>query len=401
MSRLPDPKVWHVDPPPLTPEQQQRQTEVDWYLVDRYRKYTIVATTQGYSGDITDWVDPASIPGAIFTPPVLPFNIDDIELPPDVEFARTELELYPELRGPVGTTPIHRPTFWGYVLGETGATSLEDYLTNYQVGGLPVGEYRLYAGLTYPLPNRGASGSINHFQGEVEPETFSVMEVTVVCDGLDFPNTLEQVGGVVSRDHANFRDMETRVHVEFHSQGVKYGPNIGGWDEIRAGFVPFPYRPYGPGEVVPASLPGLGKQQEHRFDIGQDVYGNWWIFHNKNLLGYYPASLFDMLNIAACRSAWYGEVYDPTSEDWTWTDMGSGELAKAGYGYASYVREPIYYDLLDSPFYPIDDTEFKTTYMGPYNEACYSRDPMTYAAPPWGRYVYLGGPGGDAEGCNP
>jgi hypothetical protein len=42
---------------------------VDQYLLEEYRDYEIVATTQGYSGDITDWVDSDSLPGPQLEPP--------------------------------------------------------------------------------------------------------------------------------------------------------------------------------------------------------------------------------------------------------------------------------------------------------------------------------------------
>ena len=150
---------------------------------------------------------------------------------------------------------------------------------------------------------------------------------------------------------------------------------------------------------MPASTPGLGTQYEHRFDIWQDASGNWWVAHNGNALGYYPANLFTMLNSAACESSWYGEVYDPSPTDWTWTDMGSGELPLAGYGYASYVRDPSLRDaLLGLAAYPGDC--YPNCSPTPYKDECYMRSPLTLSPPPWSRFFYLGGPGGDAPGCD-
>jgi hypothetical protein len=78
--------------------------------------------------------------------------------------------------------------------------------------------------------------------------------------------------------------------------------------------------------------------------------------------------------------------------------MGSGEFSTAGYGYASYVREPMFRDLLFAPWYPDDDPRF--TYMKPQDDACYLRSALTTSADPWNRFFYLGGPGGDAAGCD-
>jgi hypothetical protein len=242
----------------------------------------------------------------------------------------------------------------------------------------------------------GVSGSINQFEGDVEHGTFSLIEVTVACHGLNFPATLEQVGAVVSRDRRNFFNAQPRIHIEF----IRPGSRRGGWDEQVPGFIPQRGRPYGPNAVVVASTSGLETQQEHLFDIWQDTGGNWWIAHNGNTLGHYPAKLFNMLNLAACVSAWYGEIYDETPTDWTWTDLGSGEFDTAGYGYASYVRNPMFRDLLFAPQFPTDDAANFTTFMSPFDDACYTRSLLTTGAPPWSRFFYLGGPGGDGQGCD-
>jgi hypothetical protein len=352
--RLPEPTTWHVAPPELTPEQAQRQAEVDQHLVERYRDYRIVETTQGYSGDLIDWVDSATIPGVLATPPPSPWTQADLTPSPGAELGRTELELYPELRGPEGTTPITRPDFSVYVMGQTGAASLQDYLDNGQVYGEPEDPSRRYAGLLSHLPNMGASGTINQFPGDVERGAFSIIEVAIQCQDTATPKTTEIIGAVVSRDLANFRDAKPRIHVEY-LRLVGKTVVLGGWDHKVAGFVPYPNRPYGPGMEVTASAPGLGTQQEHHLDIYQAANGDWWIAHNGNVLGYYPNNLFLMLNGMACTAAWYGEVYDPTPEDWTWTDMGSGQFESAGYGYAAYVKDPKFHDLLFNPWDPVDD----------------------------------------------
>jgi hypothetical protein len=389
---LPEPTVWRVAPPPLTPEQQQRKDQVDQFLAEEYRDYKIVEATQGYSGDIIYWADSYSIPGAYPDPPPPVWTQEDLTPPPGAELARTELELYPELRGPNGTTPIHRPDYTNYVMGLTSAGSLQDYIESYQVQGKPIGANRLYAGLVSELPNMGASGIVNQFEGDVEHGTFTLIEVTVACRGSNFPATLEQVGAVLSRDRRNFFDSKMRMHVEFIT------PTGKGWETRH--FIPQPGRPYGPGAVVIGSTPGLATQREHRFDIWQDSMGNWWLAHNGNTLGHYPAHLFKTLNKAACTAAWYGEIYDETPTDWTWTDLGSGEFDSAGYGYAAYVRNPVFRDLVFTAWSPGEDLVTESTWMKPYDANCYTRTPLKSGSPPWDRFFYLGGPGGDAPGCD-
>nr|AYM54346.1 hypothetical protein [Sorangium cellulosum] len=395
-NRLPEPAVRRVDPPQLTPEQQRRQAEVDQLLAERYSGYRIVETTQAYSGDIIDWVDSDTIPGARLAPPPPPWSEKDLRPESGAQLARTELEAYPELRGPKGTTPIHRPDFSVYVMGHTDAQSLQDYIANYQVSGQPAGQHRLYAGLITTAPNKAIAGVINQFQGDAEAGTLTLIEAATACRGLNEPTTLELVGAVVSRDRANFGNAQTRIQVEFFTQGpTSFGNNVGGWDTFVTGFVPAAGRPYGPNSVVLASTPGLATQQESRFDISHDSSNNWWVAHNGNWLGYYPAGLFDMLSISACEAAWYGEVYDPTPTDWTWTDMGSGEYDTAGYGFAAYVRNPTYRDLLGVGRYPGVHVP-----MVPADAACYTRSALLTSGSPWDRFFYLGGNGGNAVGCN-
>jgi hypothetical protein len=399
VSPLPEPAVWHVPPPQLTLEQQQRKEEVDQLLAEQYRDYYILEATQGYSGDIFYWVDPTTIPGSFLTPPPPTWTAEDLIPPAGAELGRTELELYPELRGSAGT-PIPRPDYSRYIMGLTGATSVQDYLQNYQVSGQPAGQNRLYAGLHSLIPNMDASGNINQFHGDVEDGTFSVIEIAVVCPM--FGDMQELIGVAVSRDRTtsgSAGDGKVRLRIEYTTNGgASFGDLIGGWDEKYAGFVPYHARPYGPGGEVPASLPGLGTQEEHRIDIFQSASGDWWIAHNANLLGYYPANLFKMLNGGACRAAWYAEIYDPTEGVWTWTDMGSGADMALGYGYLSYVRNPMFRDVIYGPWHAADcvlpECEAK-----PYDNKCYSRSPLLTFTSPWNYFFYVTGQGGDATGC--
>jgi hypothetical protein len=129
---LPEPAIKSTPPPKLTPEQHRRQQEVDrhWARTVCAEGWQIVATTQTPGGDIIDWV---TIPGPHLEPPRPPLTKEDMKLPPGVQMGRTELELHPESRGPAGTTPITRPDFSAYVMGQTGAGSLQDYIEKHQV----------------------------------------------------------------------------------------------------------------------------------------------------------------------------------------------------------------------------------------------------------------------------
>jgi Neprosin len=318
-----------------------------------------------------------------------------------VELGLSDLDQVPELRDLVDTAaPFQRPTFWPYVLGETDATSIEDYLDRYQVGGAPSGEAHLYAGLTSDKPNRGVSGFMNQFRPEVAPGSFSLLEFAVVCPA-DGP-VEEMIGIVISADKVNgfgkngkaLTDGEPRLHVEYaRTKGgqIKYT-----WDGLDGQFVSNPFRRYRPGQIVPVSEPG-GTQVEHLLSIFQVPTGDWWLAYQHDLLGYYPASLFTMLNGGACWAAWYGEVarlgsasrYE-NANGAIKTEMGSGQYAAAGPQNAASIRNPLYYDPLWFGVEPVDN-DF--TVMRPNVLSCYSRSKMDNGI------FYLGGPGGKEPGC--
>lgn len=235
---------------------------------------------------------------------------------------------------------------------------------------------------------------MNQFAGDVQTSTFSLIEAAAVCRGLNEATTLELIGAVVSRDRRNFNNSATRIQIEFLTRGGNaLGNDIGGWDTIVRGFIPAAGRPYGPGVLVYGSTQ-YGTQYEAHFEI-TNVNGDWWIAHQGNWLGYYPGSLFDMLSISACESTWYGEVYDPTPADWTWTDMGSGLFADQEWRLASYVRGISFKDIWGTKHWV--DFPFE---MSPVDPACYTKTSLKTDPAPWERYFYLGGPGGDAAGCN-
>src|SRR5262245_53430462 len=121
---LPQPAYAMTDRRPATQEAALRQCEVDHYVAQRYLAlgYEIVATTELPSGDIMDWISAESVPGSDQPPPP-PITLDDYHPRPGAQLGKTELQMYPELRGPVGTIGFHRPTFPAYVNDETEATS--------------------------------------------------------------------------------------------------------------------------------------------------------------------------------------------------------------------------------------------------------------------------------------
>jgi hypothetical protein len=280
------------------------------------------------------------------------------------------------------------------VLGEAEAISVDDFIRRHHVPGMPAGQSRLYAGMARIVANTTAMSWVNEFGGIIESETLSILEMAIVDRGPSPATTHEQVGIAVSRDRHIYLDSVTRLQVEFMTAGDNVtGPQIGGWDPFFSGFVAAAGRPYGPGIALTASTIG-GSQYEGALKI-QLSGGNWWVAHNGNWLGYYPGSLFNLINSSAAEVLWYGEVYDPTPTNWTWTNMGSGLFASAGFGNASYFRNPYCVASSGISYWANNNTNAL-----PKANACYTRSDLLSGAPPLDRYFFLGGPGGEATGCD-
>jgi len=382
---LPDPQGESGNEQPLDAAQQARKEEADWHITNVvYKGGKILYTIQLPSGDILDFISRDTLPAVEL--PTLPFALEDLVLPEGVELGLTELEQLPELTELIANAvPYRRPTFWPYILGETDATSIEDYLDRYQEGGDPSGTKRLYAGLVSMQPNYGVSGFMNQFRPEVADEGFSLLELSVSCPATG--PVQEQIGIVISVDKFNGFGDEPRLHVEYAN--IKNGKVKHRWDEMDGAFVANPGRLYHPGQKVAVSELG-GAQIEHHMAIFQMAWGDWWITYNGWLLGYYPASLFTMLNTGACKSSWYGEVFrkNTNNPNAIKIKMGSGKFPELGTPNVAYVRNPRYHDYFGAPLEPQDDW-----YMVPYAPLCYGRAPLTNGI------LMIGGPGGFNPAC--
>ncbi len=386
---LPEPAVWRAPRPELDADARRRQREVDRYVRDViYRGYSIVETTQMYSGDIIDWVDPRTVPGSEIEPPP---PLAAAELPPGVELQPTELDEHPYLRGPAGSIPFVRPRFASYVREGSAAGSLASYLDAEEASqSLAQIGNRLYAGYDKNTPNIAVDAFVTQNIEQIEPGTFSLLEVATYCPGPSYKTTAELVGMTVSKDMVNFGDSTQRLRVEFLTKGHQSGHYVGGWDGKYKGLIAAPGRPYAPNIAL-----AQGPQYESRFHI-QNYSGNWWIAHNNNWLGYYPGSLFDLITFQGCKAQFYGEVYDSTPSVWTYTDMGSGYYPVSGLGKAAHMRNP-YYTLPSGQSVWLD--AFADLYPG-INPECYQTSPVYSAAAPWNVYFLLGGAGNNIFGCH-
>ena len=403
VSVLPNPSEGtSEDEPVLDAVQKARKEEAERYTMEViYQGATILHTVKLPSGDVIDFIDRNTLPALPYSLPALPLSAEDLVLPPGVQLGQTELEQIPQfVELAIQATPFHRPTFWPYIWGEAPyATSIEDYLQRYPVRGEPAAKNRLYAGLASNLPNRGISGYMSQYKPEVVSDSMSLMEFTVACP-VEGP-VQEQIGIVISVDKINgfgqnrqqYQDGEARMHIEYAR--MVNGQVSYAWDGMDGTFIPNPLRLHQPGEIVPVSV--LNQSSiEHLMAIFQVPTGDFWIAYNGDLLGYYPASLFTMLNKGACKTAWYGEIYrqNPLQGNIK-TEMGSGQFAKTGLLNAAHVRNPKYYD----PYWFANEPKDEIG-VSPIEPLCYSRSPLTLIGAPWNStFLFLGGPGGKNPGC--
>ncbi len=391
--------------PGLTGAQHARQDEADRYIAQViYKGATVTQSLKLASGDIVDGLDRSTFPDLPYALPLIPFLPANVTLPPDVTLALTDVEQIPELADLASKAAVfHRPTFWPYILGETDATSIEDYLDRYEVGGAPAPQgNRLYAGLVSDQANRGVTGYMNQFKPEVAAGSFSLIEFTVGCPAI---NPTEMIGVVISVDKANVGgrnqqgvyDGLPRLHVEYASS--KSGQMKYIWDTLDGAFRVYNASVVRPGQIVPVSVLG-GAQVEHLLTIFQVPTGDWWIAYGLNLLGYYPASLFTMLNGGACESRWYAEVYNPTpkapdgTDQAVKTEMGSGKFAAVGRPNVAYVRNPTYYD---TSWFSVEPKDL--FFAKPVEESCYTRSKVDPDPVSGDRIFNFGGPGGKDPGC--
>ncbi|CAN1168554.1 hypothetical protein LINPERHAP2_LOCUS27879 [Linum perenne] len=131
-----------------------------------------------------------------------------------------------------------------------------------------------------------------------------------------------------------------------------------------------------------------GIQKVVSIRITQDLKsGNWFLYFQNELVGYWPADLFTNLKTSATLLEWGGEIINKEANGThTGTQMGSGHFPSEGHGKAAYFRSLEYVDgggLVNSA----------TDVMGHATRPeCYDiavKDPVEK----FGVYFYFGGPG--------
>jgi hypothetical protein len=245
---------------------------------------------------------------------------------------------------------------------------------------------------------------MNQFHPRVEEGSFSLMEFTVGCPALAQGVTPQEVIGIViSVDKVNpeGRDGEPRLHIEVALPDPNGGPDpVYQWDGKEGRFQPNRLSRIRPGETVDVSVLA-GKQVEHLAGIFQmPGTGDWWLFFDTDLLGYYPRDMFTLLYNGACGSAYYGEAArkkpdppPPPGAPWVKTEVGSGQPGiDAVPLVTAYVRKPQYVD--PTYWYPVDVQQQAHKVFADSPTECY-----TERLDLDNGYVWLGGLGGYNSAC--
>ncbi|HEU4404129.1 MAG TPA: neprosin family prolyl endopeptidase [Polyangiaceae bacterium] len=388
-----------------------RRAEVAAFLERRSRGWDVVATRRSSSGQIFDYVRAETLyPGApdapFATPPPLPAGAE-AEVA-GVARARSEFDTDPSLRPPAGTIAVARPSFEPYELGAIGARDLAEYLE--LAWPKPAPAYvnnRLYGTHRDVRANIGTSGNINLWDyQQVASGEMSLLQTAALCWGTSPSTTLEAIEVGFQKLPSKYDDTTVHLFTFFRTAGGASGDRVGGYNLDVQGFIQaagaFP-----PGAAVsPFSTPD-GTQYECRIEV-QLFQGNWWVYACGVWIGYYPTQNstvaagsrinFDLIGSGTCEIHWYGEIYDAAPTTWTQADMGSGRFAADGHGRAAYIREPwlIHADGSTSWF----SSSVPGTGNG-YDPDCYTVSSVFQnGGPSWGRWFYVGGPGGDNPGCN-
>eukprot|EP00253_Pinus_taeda_P035222 PITA_35222 len=173
-----------------------------------------------------------------------------------------------------------------------------------------------------------------------------------------------------------------------------YG-KTGCWNLNCPGFVLAPGSPAYPGSPKASVSTYNGEQLVLDIKVSKaNDNDRWNLYVNKQLVGWWPASLFTNLRSSSNRVDFGGEVCfsaggSPGSQ-FTTTDMGSGHFPSEGFGRSALIRD---IQITDNNGQLIDIPGSATA--GRPN--CY--DVSIEVDNQSGKHLYFGGPGGDNPGC--
>lgn len=388
-------------------ELKRRRNMVRDYLTRQRAQLDIVTTTVTDSGQVIDWIRPESqiASGNLASPPPQP------ERPhmPDVEHDNVipsvgELVRQQHARGPAGTVPVVRRDIDEVINAMMPPEHLQDFLSksgntqnpaNVNSIPNPGDSAHIYAHTSQYIDNLGADGLINVWNPYVQPVSeeiaywgeFSLGQVAVVNENgtADEKETIEAGWQDFP---AFYGDNYPHLFIYYTTNGyTEKGDNLGGYNRDVKGWVQYSRTTF-PGMRLTSTSTYDGTQAELRI-IVKYYYGNWWLYANNEWIGYYPGSLFrsDGLRSEANKVSWYGEVVDADDGYATYTDMGSGSHAAAGFRKAAYMRNLKYFEVNRGLARDYKGTPFVS------DSQCYSLSTWHVSGSSWGSYHFWGGPG--------
>jgi len=169
-----------------------------------------------------------------------------------------------------------------------------------------------------------------------------------------------------------------------------------------------------PASTLMYSVPLFGPQREMTFawahcsETECGIFAGWWLSLAGNWIGFYPIDLFDSSGIRDMGYAveFGGEVLEMAQYERTATDMGSGVApgiapfnncnngaSSSCYGWVAYQRRLRYYDLSKN-LQPVHNLIVNIE-----KEECYTGE-LYFQPGGWDKYIFFGGTGADAEGCD-
>ena len=390
---------------------QARQQEAAALQAQRSRGWQIVDTRRSRSGQVFDYVMaetlyPDSPKASFATPPPLP----SVSTAAGARPAMTELEADPALKPPAGTIPVARLYLDPYVNGEVRARDLAEYMEIAWPKPSPAFvNNRLYGAHIDSDANTGTDGHINlwNYQ-EVASDEMSLLQSATLCRGST-ADAMEAIEVGFQKLQSKYGDTNVHLFTFFRTAGGATGDRVGGYNMDVQGFIQAAGAPFSPGAGMNTSTFSTIDGTQYECQIETQLFqGNWWVLACGSWIGYYPTQnstvdagsriAFDLIGTSACEIDWYGEIFDPTPTTWTNADMGSGRFASEAFGRAAYIREPF---LLHAG---ADSTWFASSVPATgngYDPDCYSLSEIfANGGDGWGRWFYVGGPGGNNVGCN-
>ncbi|KAF3777018.1 hypothetical protein EJ110_NYTH46517 [Nymphaea thermarum] len=131
------------------------------------------------------------------------------------------------------------------------------------------------------------------------------------------------------------------------------------------------------------------KEEEH-----ENSYGNWDVFVDDHLIGFWPSQNYDDGFPLANEIQWGGEIVNKRSgRRHTRTQMGSGHFSGEYIGVSAYITHMAFYDKHNR--YSDTPTELRPIVDDP---GCYDATYWAHNAD-YGSHMTMGGPGYDESNC--